>query len=195
LDLKPRIVLIGVLFILVGVYLGIVNPTVTEHVALALGFYTITYHNDTVQPQILLRVNATGQIVPLNLTRTVLDGENIHGRYVSDEKLNFFLMNKESLQAWKANQSQIGVYLYAVAQSNYNFTTQINQSGEYYAVFANLPSHQSTTVVFEVDQRRALTLVSPEMELLPWIIIILGFIVFFIGLRIGSKKKTKKAEA
>ena len=83
-----------------------VNSTITYY---STATTQTSYKKYTVQPQILLRVNASDQIIPLDLTRTVLKGEDVHGRYLSDEKINFFLMDENGLQAWNSGQSEIRI--------------------------------------------------------------------------------------
>ncbi len=186
--MKTKIVILGVLLLISGLYFGFINPEIPEDFSNLLGIANISYHDEPILQKIVLRVHAFNYTtIPVNLPETFFLGENIHGWYKSDGALNFYVMNNQSYSEWMIGGTT-NVYESAVAQSSFNFTLNIEKSDTYYVVFDNIASPDDKSVVFEILNKKSTVKTGQEIELLLQFITIIGLIMFLIGAKVGGKK-------
>ena|GEM_PF-2987729 len=185
--MKPKIVAVGLILFLIGLYTGVVNPSVTLAVSKSLGFTSTSYKDEPLLPLTLLNVNAKDSVkVEIDLPSNP-DRVAIVSSFVADGPLNFYLMDEEGLRAWERG-STARVYDAAIAQPKYNLTLKLEKAGKYYVVFEN-PQESRRNVVFTVSQRVLVYYVNTQMEILPQITLLIGFVITLIGLKLSGKKK------
>jgi len=188
--LKPKIVAVGLILFLVGLYTGVINPSVTLALSKSLGFTYTSYKEEPLLPLTLLSINEKDRVkVEIDLPNNP-DRVAILISFEADGPLNFYLMDEDGLKAWESrNLARSGVYAAAIAQPNYNQTIELEEAGRYYAVFENAQESRRS-VVFTISEKVLTHHMNSQMEILPQITLLIGFIVLLIGLKLGSKKKS-----
>lgn len=186
--MKPKILAVGLILFLLGLYAGVINPSVTLAVSKSLGLAYTSYKDEPLIPLTLLNINANDSAkleidLPSNPDRVA-----ILGSFVADGPLNFYLMDEEGLRAWEKGLTA-RVYDAAIAQPKYNLTLQLEKTGRYYAVFDNTQESRRS-VVFTLSQKVLVYYANSQIESLPQITLLIGFIIILIGLKLGGKKKS-----
>lgn len=187
--MKTKIIVAGVILLLIGLYTGLINPSVTVALGRQFGFTYTSYKEEPLIPLTLLRIGAKDSLrveiqIPDNPDRDV-----VVGSYVADGQLNFYLMDEEGLSAWQKG-SPARLFDAAISQGKYNLTLKLERAGRYYAVFEN-PQEIQRSVVFTLSQKVLTYHVDSKLEIVPQITLLLGFVLILVGLRIGGKKKSK----
>jgi uncharacterized membrane protein YiaA len=188
-SLKPKVVAAGLILFLIGLYAGVINPSATIALSNSLGFTYTSYKEEPLLPLTLISINARDIVkVDINL-RSNPDRASVLISFEADGPLNFYLMDEDGLKAWESgNIARGGVYAAAIAQTKYNQTIELEKAGRYYAVFDNTQESRRS-VVLEVSEKVLTYQVSPQMEVLPQITLLIGFILILIGLKLRGKKK------
>jgi hypothetical protein len=188
--LKPKVVAVGLILSLIGLYTGVINPSVTMVLSKSLGFTYTCYKEEPLLPLTLLSINARDRAkVDINLQSNP-DRAAVLISFEADGPLNFYLMDEDGLKAWESdNIARGGVYAAVIAQTKYNQTIELEKAGRYYVVFDNTQESRRS-VVLEVSEKVLTYQVSPQMEVLPQITLLIGFILILIGLKLRSKKKS-----
>jgi len=186
--LKPKILIVGIVLFIVGLYVGVINPSVTLAISKSLGLTSTSYQDEPLLPLTLLNVNAKDSVkveidLPSNPNRVA-----IVGSFTADGPLNFYLMDEEGLKAWEKGLSA-RVYDAAIAQTKYNLTLSLEKVGRYYAVFDNTQESRRS-VVFTLTQKVLIYSLNSQAEFLPQLAVLIGFIVILIGLKLGGKKQS-----
>ena len=186
--MKPKVFSLGLILFLIGLYTGVINPSVTFTILKSLGFTSTSYQNEPLLPLTLLSVNAKDSAkveieLPYNPDRVA-----IVGSFEADGPLNFYFMDAEGLTAWQRG-SMARPYSAALAQTKYNLTVTLEKAGKYYAVFENL-DESKRSVIFTLNQRVMVYYVNSQMKVLPQLTLLIGFIITLIGIKLGSKKKS-----
>lgn len=186
--MKPKILAIGLILFIIGLYTGVINPSLTVAISKSLGLTYTTTVDETLIPLTLLRIGAKDSSrVELELPNNP-DRVAVVGSYTADGPLNFYLMDEEGLTAWQ-KFSPAHIYDAAISQAKYNLTLRLEKAGRYYAVFEN-PQEGQRSVVFTISQRLLTYHTNPQMDIIPQITLLLGFILILIGLKLGAKKET-----
>jgi len=188
--LKPKVVAVGLILFLLGLYAGVINPSVALALSKSLGFTYTSYKEEPLLPLTLLSINATGRVkVDIDLPSNP-DRVAILISFEADGPLNFYLMDEDGLKAWESgNMARGGVYAAAIAQPKYNQTIELEKAGRYYAVFDNTQGSRRS-VLFTLSEKVLTYQVNPQMEVLPQITLLIGFILILLGLKLGGKKKS-----
>jgi uncharacterized membrane protein YiaA len=193
--LKPKVVALGLILFLIGLYTGVINPSVTLALSKSLGFTYTSYKEGPLLPLTLLSINAYGRAkVDIDLPSNP-DRVAIVVSFEADGPVNFYLMDEDGLRAWEGGTiARGGVYAAAIAQPKYNQslsnqTLPLQNAGRYYAVFDNTQESRRS-VVLTVSEKVLTYHVNSQMEVLPQITLLIGFIILLIGLKLGSKKKS-----
>jgi hypothetical protein len=185
--LKPKILVVGLILFIVGLYTGVINPSVTLALSKSLGLANTSYRNEPLIPLTLLNVNPKDSVkVEIDLPSNP-DRVAIIGSFTADGLLNFYLMDEDGLGAWEKGLSA-RVYDAAIAQTKYNLTLSLEKLGKYYAVFDNTQESRRS-VVFTLNQRVLIYSLNSQMDILPQLTVLIGFIVMLIGLKLGGKKE------
>jgi uncharacterized membrane protein YiaA len=193
--LKPKVVALGLILFLIGLYTGVINTSVTLALSKSLGFTYTSYKEGPLLPLTLLSINAYGRAkVDIDLPSNP-DRVAIVVSFEADGPVNFYLMDEDGLRAWEGGTiARGGVYAAAIAQPKYNQslsnqTLPLQNAGRYYAVFDNTQESRRS-VVLTVSEKVLTYHVNSQMEVLPQITLLIGFIILLIGLKLGSKKKS-----
>jgi uncharacterized membrane protein YiaA len=193
--LKPKVVALGLILFLIGLYTGVINTSVTLALSKSLGFTYTSYKEGPLLPLTLLSINAYGRAkVDIDLPSNP-DRVAILVSFEADGPVNFYLMDEDGLRAWEGGTiARGGVYAAAIAQPKYNQslsnqTLPLQNAGRYYAVFDNTQESRRS-VVLTVSEKVLTYHVNSQMEVLPQITLLIGFIILLIGLKLGSKKKS-----
>ena len=188
--MKPKVVTVGLILFLVGLYTGVINPSVTLALSKSLGFTYTSYNEEPILPLSLLSLNEKDRVkVEIDLPDNP-DRVAILVSFEADGPLNFYLMDEAGLRAWESrNLATSGVYAAAIAQPKFNQTIELEKAGRYYAVFDNTQESRRS-VVFTVSEKVLTYHVNSQMEVLPQITLLIGFIILLIGLKLGGKKKS-----
>ena len=185
--MKPKVLVFGLILFMIGLYTGVINPSVTLAISKSIGFTSTSYRNEPLLPPTLLNVNAKDNVkVELDLPSNP-DRVAIIGSFIADGPLNFYLMDEDGLKAWERGFSA-RVYDAAIAQTKYNITLSLERVGRYYAVFDNTQESRRS-VVFTLNERLLIYSVNSGMEIVPQLTLLIGFIVILIGLKLGGKKQ------
>ena len=188
--MKPKVVAVGLILFLLGLYTGVINPSITLALSKSLGFTYTSYKEDPLFPLTLLSVNANGRVkvdidLPSNPDRVAI----VVG-FEADGPLNFYLMDEDGLKAWESgNIARGGIYAATIAQPKYNQTIELEKAGRYYAVFDNTQESRRSAI-FAVSEKVLTYQVNSQMEILPQITLLIGFIILLIGLKLSGKKKS-----
>ena len=188
--MRSKVVAVGLILFLIGLYAGVINPSATIALSNSLGFTYTSYKEEPLLPLTLISINARDIVkVDINL-RSNPDRAAVLISFKADGPLNFYLMDEDGLKAWESgNIARGGVYVAAIAQTKYNRTIDLEKAGRYYAVFDNTQESRRS-VVLEVSEKVLTYQVSPQMEVLPQITLLIGFILILIGLKLRGKKKS-----
>ena len=193
--MKPKVVALGLILFLIGLYTGVINTSVTLALSKSLGFTYTSYKEGPLLPLTLLSINAYGRAkVDIDLPSNP-DRVAIVVSFEADGPVNFYLMDEDGLRAWEGGTiARGGVYAAAIAQPKYNQslsnqTLPLQNAGRYYAVFDNTQESRRS-VVLTVSEKVLTYHVNSQMEVLPQITLLIGFIILLIGLKLGSKKKS-----
>lgn len=193
--MKPKVVALGLILFLIGLYTGVINTSVTLALSKSLGFTYTSYKEGPLLPLTLLSINAYGRAkVDIDLPSNP-DRVAILVSFEADGPVNFYLMDEDGLRAWEGGTiARGGVYAAAIAQPKYNQslsnqTLPLQNAGRYYAVFDNTQESRRS-VVLTVSEKVLTYHVNSQMEVLPQITLLIGFIILLIGLKLGSKKKS-----
>ncbi|MEM3386986.1 MAG: hypothetical protein QXN08_04860 [Nitrososphaerales archaeon] len=186
--MKTKIVVIGLVLFVIGLYAGVINPSITIDFGKSFGLTYTSTVEENLLPLTLLRINAKDSLkveieIPNNPDRVA-----IVGSYIADGQLNFYLMDEDGLNAWQKG-SAARLYDAAISQAKYNLTLKLEEAGRYYAVFEN-PQESQRSVVFTLNQKVLTYHINEQMEIIPQLTVLIGFILIIIGLKIGGKKKT-----
>ena len=186
--MKPKVVALGLILFLLGLYTGVINPSLTLALSRSLGFTTISYKEEPLLPLTLININAKESVkietdLPTNPDRIALVGS-----FEADGPLNFYFMDEEGLRAWESGLSA-RLYEAAITQTKYDLTIKLDNAGKYYAVFDN-PQESRRSAVFKLNEKVLMYQVNSEVEILPQITLLIGFIFMLIGLKLGGKKKS-----
>ena len=185
--MKPKVVAVGLILFLVGLYTGVINPSVTLALSKSLGFTYTSYNEEPILPLSLLSINEKDRVkVEIDLPDNP-DRVAILVSFEADGPLNFYLMDEEGLKAWEKGLSA-RVYDAAIAQTKYNLTLSLEKVGRYYAVFDNTQESRRS-VVFTLTQKVLIYSLNSQAEFLPQLAVLIGFIVILIGLKLGGKKR------
>jgi len=175
---------------MLGLYAGVINPSLTLAISKSLGFVNTSYKEEPLLPLTLINVNSKDSVkvevdLPSNPNRIAITGS-----FIADGPLNFYLMDEEGLKAW-AGGSTARVYDAAIFQQRYNLTINLERAGKYYAVFDN-PQESRRSVIFTLSEKVMVYYADSQMEILPQITILIGFLLILIGLKLGGKRKQPK---
>ncbi len=189
--MKTKVALVGAIILIIGLYTGIINPSSMLGLARGLGLTATSYKDENLIPLTLLRVNPRDSVVlSLDITNNA-ERASIVGRYTADGMVNFYLVDGEGLKSWQ-EKAQARLYAASIAQDRYNVTLSLERSGRYYVIFDNIDPDRPRNVVFSLDQKVAVYSLSPIVEVIPQAVVIIGFIILLIGLRLGGKKSEGK---
>ncbi len=187
---RKKILTIGLLLVLAGIFTLVQDPHFLSPIAQALGLASHYQTENPILPPTLLAVppaNYTFLPADLNSNAQVQGSLEV----ADGHEVAFYVMDQGNFSQWRAGHPGAIILARPTAVS-YNFTFTPTTSGTYYFVFDN----QDTTrrvVIFSLNAVESVTLLNPIIQFAGYEILLLGILLSLLGIK-GGRKKPAAAE-
>jgi hypothetical protein len=182
--MRRKLLTLGLLIILVGVYVLEQGPQMLAPMAEALGFVTYTQSVTSLMAPTLLEVPASSYTA---LSEPLNGNVQVKGYLeVSDgREIAFYVMNEGNFSEWRIGHPSAIVLAKPLAIT-YNFTFVPRTSGTYYFVFDNQDTVRRT-VIFSLNTVEVRAVLSPVVEYAAYELLLVGIVFALLGVKTGKK--------
>lgn len=186
---RKKLLTIGLLIILAGVYMFEQGPQMLTPIAEMLGLVTYTPVVTPVIAQTLFEVPASNYT---SITETLSADVELKGSLeVSDgREVAFYVMDAGNFSEWHVGHPS-SILLAKPLAITYNFTFTPKISGTYYFVFDNQDTTRRT-VIFSLNTVQTLTVLSPLVDYAGFEAILVGILLSAAGIKTGKKKPVRQ---
>ena len=186
---RKKLLTIGLLILLAGVYLFEQGPQMLTPIAEMFGLVTYTPIVTPVIAPTLFAVPASNYTA---LSETLSGDVQVKGSLeVSDgREIAFYVMDAGNFSEWHAGQPS-AILLAKTLAITYNFTFTPKVSGTYFFVFDNQDTTRRT-VIFSLNTVEVLAVLSPIVEYAGYEAMLLGIVLSIAGIKTGKKKPVQQ---
>ena len=186
---RRKLLTIGLLVLLAGVYLLEQGPQVLVPIAEGFGFVTYTQSVTPVIAPTLFEVPASNYTA---LSETLSGNVQVQGSLeVSDgREIAFYIMDAGNFSEWRMGHPS-AIVLAKTLAITYNFTFTPKISGTYFFVFDNQDTTRRT-VIFSLNTVEVLAVLSPIVEYAGYEATLLGIVLSITGIKTGKKKPVQQ---
>jgi hypothetical protein len=182
--MRRKLLTLGLLIILAGVYVLEQGPQMLAPIAGALGLVTYTQSVTSLMAPTLLEVPASNYTA---LSETLKGNVQVRGYLeVSDgREIAFYVMDEGNFSEWRIGRPSAIVLAKPLAIT-YNFTFAPRTSGTYYFVFDNQDTVRRT-VIFSLNTVEVVAVLSPVVEYAAYELLLVGIVFAGLGVKTGKK--------
>jgi hypothetical protein len=186
---RRKLLTIGLLVLLAGVYLLEQGPQVLVPIAEGFGFVTYTQRVTPVIAPTLFEVPASNY---MSLSETLSGSVQVQGSLdVSDgREIAFYIMDAGNFSEWRMGHPS-AILIAKTLAITYNFTFTPKISGTYFFVFDNQDTTRRT-VIFSLNTVEVLAVLSPIVEYAGYEAMLLGIVLSITGIKTGKKKPVQQ---
>ncbi len=184
--MRPRVLILGLIPLVLGIYLNYWGTGAVSTFALSLGNPSTKMEPHkplllTVEPN-----NYTYTAIPISTDKL----RTLQGSYAATGELSLYIMNRTEYEAWKKGKPT-PVELSIISTTGRNFTLIPDSLGTYYIVLDNRMSDKAKSVTLSLIEEVRTVETSPLFNYLPLALVLIGIILVSLGLRGRKKSQTR----
>jgi len=187
--MRRRILTVGVILLLIGVYL-LLRPDVVEALARSFGAVRVIQRDEMIVAPTLLRVAPSNySYISEIFSAQKFTEQSFTGRISvgGDQTIDFYVMNRENFTLW-LNGQPASISVSALSVKNYTFTLKLGRADTYYFVFDNTYSKDRKNVVFSLSLDELVQEVNPTVNYMVLLLLIIAVILVAYGAKSPKRK-------